>query len=763
MSPAKEHVMNGSWRWVSLLVLALLVLPAVAADPAAAPAKKAVYELGDFGPLLTPAQIKAAYQAALTALGPTGGVLVIPTDAARQLPIENTTQISPRTPAPPEQTKNWQKAGAGVTLVELNKESVIVKVPQVGGLVLERTLRMPNNESLPHWSTDQALTINNTLIHGSNSYLDWIPEPVKAGKDAKFYVRTIRGIRPGQFLNLHGGPSYGGGVTRGCVKSIGYDPAKKLWFFTADTEIDHVAGAIVQNKNNEGVLYMAQNAHCDEQTYDVMLKRHQYALGDTYMYFGWFEYMSNIHSAAGDENGNIFAGYAKSIDNAFTGAVESIDWTANTLKFTGGVNVDTLGQSRPLINMNLAKWVTKGKVLVVPAENYWDLVDTGKYPFQGKTYPTTIVKDPVTKGGILRMGGLIRGDKDCPWDQSVVGKWFGITEPSELTPDHKKIRWYEILSCKENADGTKDLTIQRFWWGAKEMGSPTLYRAENGTWDGHLRPLSYAIVPGSYVTDVSKAVPTKDYPGERILGLTPYPDMNTPLDFAKGDKIEQAIGPDPFKPIPFRMWCWDQVPGVFPAPILDLANWGADPRYAAMSIRGSNDNSDSIKDTYRQLPPWENGIVLEAGAGVGINFAADCTDAAILFKQPYHDQVIKWYYGPETPGKPRAAATLSVSRETGALTFTGGDFIVNGAVVGKGAAPVASSKAPFAKNVPVAKGAKSLAIAFDKPEASADYAVFVEMNWLDARAVTAKTATGFTITFAKPAPKDATLDWMVVR
>jgi hypothetical protein len=374
-------------------------------------------------------------------------------------------------------------------------------------------------------------------------------------------------------------------------------------------------------------------------------------------------------------------------------------------------------------------------------------------------------KDPKTGVTGLRMGGLIRGDKDCPWDQSVVGRWLGLTEPSEVTPGGKKIRWWQILACKENPDGTKDLTIERFWWGAKEMGSPTLYRIENGTWDGHIRPLSYAIAPGSYVTDVARAVPTNDNPAtERTLGLTPYADMNTKFDFEKGDAIEQAVGPDPFKPTPFRMWCWDDVPAVFPSPILDLANWGADPRYSAMSIRGGADNNDDIKNTYRQLPPWENGIILEAGAGVGINFAADCTDAAILFKQPYHDQVIKWLYGKAEPGKPRAAATLTVSNETGALTFTGGDFIVNGTVISKGVAVAPpAAKAPLAKNVTVQKGAKTLTVTFEKPEANADYAVFIEQSWLSTRAVSAKTANAFTVTFDKAAPKDATLDWMVAR
>ncbi len=755
-------------RRFSFLSCCVLLLACGGMLPAAEPAapapveKKAVYTLADFGPLGSPKEVAAAYAEALRQLTPVGGILVIPLDAAKVLKIENTSQLSPRTPPPPAETKNWQHCGPGVTIVEVKDGQTVVNVPQVSGLTINRTLRMPSSESLPHWSTDYALTINNHLIQGSNSYLDWIPEPVKAGKDARFYVKTIRGIKPGMFLNLHGGPGYGGGVTRGCVKTIGYDPEKKLHYFTADTSIDHVAGAIVQNKNNCGVLYLGQDTNADEQTYDLMLKRHQYALGDTYMYFGWFEYMSNIHSAAGDENGNIFAGYSKSIANAFTGTVDAVDWQANTLKFTGGANVETLGQSRQIVNMNPQKWITAGKVMVVPAESYWDLIDTGKYPFTGKTYPTTIVKDPKTGVSGLHMGGLIRGDKDCPWDARLVGRLFGLTESTELEPTAKKIRWYEITGVTVNADGTKDLTIQRFWWGAKDAGSPTLYRVENGSWDGHLRPLSYAIVPGAYVTDVSKAVPSEGYVGERTIGLTPYVDMNTPFDFAKGDKIEQAIGSDPFKPNPFRMWTWDNVPGVFPSPMLDLANNGADPRYAAMTVHGGPENRDDLGKTVRQLPPWENVVAIESAAGVGINFAADVTNAALLFKQPYREQPIKWLFGPVTKGKPQAEAVLTVGKDTGDLTFKGGDAYFSGTVHAQGfSADVA--KSPRGKNVPVPENALKLTVAFAKPEADADYAVFLELNWPGNRGITDKTPAGFTVVFDKPVPKDAKLDWMLVR
>ncbi|OPZ83251.1 MAG: hypothetical protein BWY76_02362 [bacterium ADurb.Bin429] len=296
------------------------------------------------------------------------------------------------------------------------------------------------------------------------------------------------------------------------------------------------------------------------------------------------------------------------------------------------------------------------------------------------------------------------------------------------------------------------------------MGSPTLYRQDNGTWDGHVRPLSYAIAPGSYVTDVSKAVPTDDYRGQQLLGMTPYGDMHTRFDFEKGDAIEQAIGPDPFKPTPFRMWMWDNVPGVFPAPVLDIQNNGADPRYAAMLVAGGSYNADDMKNTYRQLSPWENILAFEAVSGVGINMRADVTRAAILFEQPHHDQPLKWLYGKRETGKPVAEATLTVSRDTGDMTFSGGDLYISGTIHAAGfSADVTATKAPFGKNVPVRRGAKSLTVTFETPQPDANYAVFIEQSWLGERAVTQKTEKGFTILFGRGAAKDATLDWMIMR
>src|SRR5581483_119983 len=98
--------------------------------------------------------------------------------------------------------------------------------------------------------------------------------------------------------------------------------------------------------------------------------RNQYAHGDTYIYYCDFNYMSNVHSAAGDENANCFAAFIRSKDNNFRATVERADWDAARLKFAGGVNIETLGDSRPLINRNPARAITQGRVCIVPAKSY---------------------------------------------------------------------------------------------------------------------------------------------------------------------------------------------------------------------------------------------------------------------------------------------------------------------------------------------------------------------------------------------------------
>ena len=68
----------------------------------------------------------------------------------------------------------------------------------------------------------------------------------------------------------------------------------------------------------------------------------------------------------------------------------------------------------------------------------------------------------------------------------------------------------------------------------------------------------------------------------------------------------------------------------------------------------------------------------------GLNFIGDFANAGILFQQPNHEQSIRWYYGTREQGQPFTSATLTVSKEHGDLTFTGGDARFSGSVVTKG-------------------------------------------------------------------------------
>jgi hypothetical protein len=287
---------------------------------------------------------------------------------------------------------------------------------------------------------------------------------------------------------------------------------------------------------------------------------------------------------------------------------------------------------------------------------------------------------------------------------------------------------------------------------------------ESYSWDGHLRPLEYVISPGTYVNDVARAVSGGDRGGRRILGLAPYRDGGTPHDFAAGDPIEQAIGPDPFKPEAFRVWMWEDVPGPFPAAVLDFANHGASSRFSAMTIAGGGRSLEETQKRKQKKPAWDNVIVLNAATGVGLNCKADFADAAILFQQPYREQPIKWHYD-QKEGQPAKEAVLTVSKATGELTFHGGGVRAGGPVaeVSGLSADKAQARNLRGKNLPVKEKAMSLRVRFAQPEADGDYAVFVESSWLTNRAVSEKGAEGFTVTFGTPAPAEARVDWLIVR
>ena len=183
-----------------------------------------------------------------------------------------------------------------------------------------------------------------------------------------------------------------------------------------------------------------------------------------------------------------------------------------------------------------------------------------------------------------------------------------------------------------------------------------------------------------------------------------------------------------------------------------------------MTIAGGPASLDDIPARHETKPAWDNIIVQNTAVGVGLNLKADFADAAILFHQPNREQPIKWRYG-QAEGVLPKTATLTVARETGEFNFQGGGLKTNGPVSAvKGLSGDAKPAQNLrGKNLPVGVGAATLAVKFPTAESDGDYAVFVEQSWLTGRAISAKTAEGFTISFEKPAPAGATVDWMIVR
>ena len=713
------------------------------------------YSLDQFGPVNTIPAAQASFQVASSnILTAGGGVLLIPANTVATWQPKNISQMPFWAPALPAASTRWGLSN-GVTVVDARGGTLKINLPQLSGMELNRTLDLPEGESLPFWGMYPMLHMNNTILAGSNSYRDWLQEDVKAGNDVKFYVATIRGLFPGAFVTVS---SYPHGVVRIHVKSLGYDKVKQMWYFTADTPEDVHKGEVMGNKNHVNLIALDTYSHNENQTDDILLERHNYSQGDNYMFYGRFLYTGDNHSTAGDENHIVYGAFVQNETAIFHGKVEKWDATSQALKFSEPVHDETLGSGRPIINLNPAKWITNGTVQIVRPASWTDTdPDLDNAKLHGQTFPTTIEKNRVGINS-LRMGGVIRFSADAPVTEDAVGRYFAVDAKDEYvpTPGNKALvrRWFLIDSVTKNADGTKDVRIIRHWWGAKSAGSPVLYKPENYSWDGHEAPLPYIIAPGANAYDVSDGVKNLKH----TVKLVPTSFTGMAADFATGDEIEQAIGPDPWKPTAFRAFIWNHVPSSLPSAVFDVANMGSVMLDTVLSVHAGNGDIELEKaKNYDRNPHYDRIITVDSACNTGIKFAGDTGDAALLFAQP-HDRVqpIKWYYGPTN--EPPKVASLTVSRQTGALNFTG-------PISATGLS--ADSKTPArnlrGKDVVVKAGATTVPITFVTEEADASYAVFVEQNWLGVRAITKKETKGFTIQFEKPAPADAKLDWMIVR
>ncbi len=749
---------------LSTMAVLLLALPCSAPG---APSAQSLAEFGDITTLETAAQALAKAMEELVAEG--GGILVIPEDAPEGLVIENLTQAE----------RSTRDEGPVVTVMDYRRGFVTYHVAPIGkhqdgtwgGFRVERVLNL-GQQSLPHCGRHAAQAIDNYVISGASSYMATLTQPVQQGKDRRCYVDTIRGIWVGQYLNVTSSVvGYDEPYDRSIVKSIGWDPERKRNYFTMDLEHDHPAGALVYNKHIVNGLQINGYSNCDNQTSgELTVNRWNYGVGDSFVISGMFKYMGDVFSGFGDEGGVVLNAETIGELDAFHSTVEAVDWSKDEITYAPGVvNAHTLSNSRPLINLNRDKWIAEGTVNIVPPTK----------AYRGKTYPG-VIGGP---GNVFNyQGGLILGSAGCPWDEAIIGRFFALTEPSEVIlpdddstaggyaklPARPVYRWYRIMDLERNGDGTKVIKILRVRWSAVAAGAAKLFDDENYTWDDHERPLKYAIAPGSWVYDISQGWAhthnTGGHLGEdhpRRIKVVPNGDRGTPFDFEPGDPVEQAVGPDPYQPRPLRIRQFDQMPSTMPSASIEVKQLGRVQVPYCIGVYGIITESDQLDRRKDKKPPYDTVMNIRSLANVGINFDSEVLDAAIVFRQPNgHAQPIRWRN--DVVG----SSSLIVEPETGDFVLAGGNLDIGGKSLER-VEGVSGTETPAANlrgiDVSLRAGATEAEIRFAASERDAAYAVSITPSWMTSYCVPNKTPDGFAVQFGTPAPAGAKIDWIIVR
>ncbi|HJN14531.1 MAG TPA: hypothetical protein QGH10_03520 [Armatimonadota bacterium] len=747
--------------------LLLVVLALISFAPA--PSAQGTHALDEYGDVST---VDGAEEALRIAVGELidegGGVVVIPEGVPESASIENLRQDA----------RSTTNEGPVVTIIDQRRGFLVYQVAPIGkhqagtwaGLRVERMLNL-GDQSLPHCGWHAAQAIDNFIVSGSSSYMATLTEVAEAGSDARLYVDLIRGIWVGAYLNVTSSVmGYAEPYDRITVKSIGWDDGKKRNYFTADLEHDHPVGALVYNKHVVNGLSVNGYSNADNQTPgEISATRHNYGVGDSFVLSGMFKYMGDVFSGFGDEGGIVLNAETVGEIESFHSKVEAVDWSRDEVTYEAGqVHAHTLSNSRPLINLNESKWITAGEVRIVAPGT----------PYKGQTYPGVI-------GGPQNVfnyqGGLIEGSADCPWDDNIIGRFFAVTDPSEvITPDDTSTvggyasnpsrpirRWYRIMEFEANDDGTKVLRILRVRWSAVAAGAPKLFDDDNYTTDDRDRPLSYAIAPGAWVYDISQGFAKTHSTGghldashPRKIKVVAHADRGTSFDFESGDEIEQAVGADPWQPRPLRIRQFDQIPTTMDNATIEVQQLGRVQVPTCIGISGIIRSRDQLESRKDKKAPFATVMRVNSLADVGIDFQTEVLDAAIVFRQPNgHPQPIRW-------SSDDGSSSLIVDPSTGDFIFAGGALNLSGeSLVNASGVSATGTPAMNLRGIDVAvpEGATELAIAFPRAEVDAAYAVSVTPSWMTALCAPTKSAEGFTVQFANAAPAGATIQWIMVR
>lgn len=728
-----------------------------AATVLAAPAE---YPLSSFGPVKTAVEAEATMSSAITnVIAKGGGLIIIGPDVARDWTAHNNAPSSTR-PGANSVTVIDRRDGYERTYVPSNGK---IAGSAWTGRQLTRFVQQPIDMALGVHSTK---AIDTVIAGGTMSYDQAALREAKAGKDARVYIPTLRGLAVGSHIIISGVPmNYAEPYDRGPIKALGWDRETGEAFLVMDLKHDHPRGAIVYDKHVVNSLTLTDHSQSDNQSMGLMVVRKNYSVGDSFTIASQSCTMGNVMSGAGDEGGLTYAADIYNDLRPFRSRVESIHWDKHELVYAPGpCRNHTLGTSRPIINLNTNKWITRGVAYFVGAGH------------QDPWHPDQV---------LVNVGGVF-GSRECGWTQDIVGRFFAFDESTEYldpsqdaaagytaAPDMRVYRWYQISKVEQHADGIQRIYLERTRWWVHHQ-SPSLYNTDNWSYapragKEQLKPLRYIIAPGAYVADVSRAWTDSaasdgfvNAGSPRALSLAPTPDVGTRFDFEKGDPIVQAIGPDPWNVVGMRVRHFNYMPSTLPDASYQAANWGRVAVDSAFSMTGGTGNLDDDAATMKtKSVRYARGVDLFVTTDVGIRFGADTKDAAIRFEQP-HDrtQPMVWYAN----GRP--AAFFTVDATSGEFTIRSASTHVASLSVAKGCG-ISGSRIP-ARNfrglgLAVRKGSTDWQVRFDAAEPDVMYAACVQPNWPTASAVVQKGTDGFTVRFEKPAPRGAKLDWVLVR
>jgi len=715
-----------------------------------------VYVLSEHGDVSTEAKAQATLDRLTRQLIDRGGGAILVTSA---LPSGFTLHNMHRS----------KRNAPSVTVIDVRDGRLTMLPTPIGfdsrgawsGHRIKRTLNL-KGESLGHWTTVAASHIENNVVAGTISYGQKVLLPIKKGENARIYPASIEGLWVGGRINLSLGSARDPLVT---IKSIGWDRDRRQYYFTADVRHDYPAGAALMNKHYTPGLLVRNHFNADNQTFELDSRTYQYGVGDSFCVSGTHYYQGNVFSGGGDEGAVCLNAETIHDLDSFRSEVESFDPKTGILVYRPGrTRTKKLSMSRPLINLNPKKWITAGHVRIVP---------------QGQTYK-----------GKLYKTGLLQGSKDAPWDASVVGRYFAVDEDSEkylpgelpggywpAPRSHPVRRWYRITEFQRHPDGTKSIRFLRIFWYAYNSSAPTLFRRDNYTYEDKVRALKYIIAPGGHVYDISEGWVDTRRTGSHGLSLPTDPrrlkiatngDRGTRFDFKPGDPIVQAVGPDPWMPRPLRVRMFDEFPSSMASPAIEITNDGFISRSDGLLFDGGPRYAEDLAKRKDRKPAYMNGVNLGIAIGTGIRFGGHVTEAALLMEQQAGNrQPIKWCRAPQR----WLQTSLCAEPDDGRVTVTGGAVdlkesgLRNARLTGTPGISGTSKEAGNLRgiSVPVPTRAKTLTVRFQRREPDSKYAVVVEPNWNTSDWTAKKTAEGFTVRFSKPSPKDATIDWQLLR